>query len=454
MVWFVEVPEMSDNPTTAYLPYDPSHSTLFVGGESCYFHHIDPDTLRLGERFDSKELFGFLTCSLHPLRDTADGAIYNVGTSILTGVKYNVFRVGPFPAGGEAIGKEALRKTFKVLATVPSRWTTAMAGIHSFGQTSKHVVLVEQPYVGNVKRVLGNAVKGRAEPMAASLEWHPDACNRFYLVAKADGEVLQRVFEFLSSAPFFFIHVVNCYEEVCRSTKQSFVVVDVSCFETPDSISAQTLQQLRASEFGCNNCVSDHALLPWVQRFILPLSLDGKRTPEGVDLLSLQLEAARVGCASNEPSPIDGSVATAVRRGKQILLTPKTLMRRGLELPVINPAFSGRPYQFYYGSGLVSQTGFRNSVAKVDVRACEATIFRESPDFIFGEALFVPRPRAEGGEGAEDDGAVIVPMTDARKEAPDMLFFLDAKDMTEIGRVVFRERVPPSIHGTFVPAAK
>src|SRR6185503_11331555 len=129
---------MSDNPTTSYLNYDPTHSKLFVGGESCYFHEYDPETMTLGERFDSKELFGFQTCSLHPLVDPNDGAIYNVGTSLLTGVRYNVFRVGPLKpsAKSDGIGKESFKKSFKIIATVNSRWTTGMSGIHSFGQTT------------------------------------------------------------------------------------------------------------------------------------------------------------------------------------------------------------------------------------------------------------------------------------------------------------------------------
>jgi carotenoid cleavage dioxygenase-like enzyme len=43
------------------------------------------------------------------------------------------------------------------------------------------------------------------------LEWRPQEKNRFIIVEKNSGKVLKT--EFISAESFYFMHIINCYEE-------------------------------------------------------------------------------------------------------------------------------------------------------------------------------------------------------------------------------------------------
>jgi len=79
----------------------------------------------------------------------------------------------------------------------------------SFGMTQTHVVFIEQPYVVKVSRVL--AAKVKEYSVKEWLDWQPTEKNRFYLIEKSSGKVVN--LEILSKEPFFFMHVINCFQE-------------------------------------------------------------------------------------------------------------------------------------------------------------------------------------------------------------------------------------------------
>jgi carotenoid cleavage dioxygenase-like enzyme len=51
-----------------------------------------------------------------------------------------------------------------------------------------------------------------------------------------------------------------------------------------------------------------------------------------------------------------------MKSGDAIVLKPQAIADPGVERPAINPRFLGKPYQFFYGSGLYDEGAFRNSV--------------------------------------------------------------------------------------------
>src|SRR5579875_3628998 len=80
---------------------------------------------------------------------------------------------------------------------------------HSFAMTSKHIILVEQPFVMNLAKAARTYLKNPA--FREWLEWRPELKNRFFVVEKATGKLMKT--EFVSQDPFFFLHQINAYEE-------------------------------------------------------------------------------------------------------------------------------------------------------------------------------------------------------------------------------------------------
>lgn len=78
---------MSDNHNMAMYNLG---TNLCVAGESCFFRELDPKTLQLGStKFDTNKCFGLNFTCPHPITDET-GTTYTVGSSFITGLKYNV----------------------------------------------------------------------------------------------------------------------------------------------------------------------------------------------------------------------------------------------------------------------------------------------------------------------------------------------------------------------------
>jgi carotenoid cleavage dioxygenase-like enzyme len=81
--------------------------------------------------------------------------------------------------------------------------------------TKSHVVFIEQPYIVKVSRVLAAKVKDYS--VKDWLDWQTTERNRFYLIEKSSGKIVN--LEILSKDPFFFMHIVNCYQEGNKASK-------------------------------------------------------------------------------------------------------------------------------------------------------------------------------------------------------------------------------------------
>lgn len=116
---------------------DNNHQSLFSVGkelfstsETCFFRQIEPKSLTTGEKFDTNKCFGTNICTAHPLFDEA-GAMYNVGSTVITGTKYNIIRVPP-PASN-ANAKDLFKKA-QIICSIPSSWT---GRLRNFTQSNK-----------------------------------------------------------------------------------------------------------------------------------------------------------------------------------------------------------------------------------------------------------------------------------------------------------------------------
>lgn len=280
--------------------------------------------------------------------------------------------------------------------------------------TENYFVLIEQPFVLNGAKLLSFGLnRGQNQCFADFLEWKPELGNRFYIVEKSTGKVIKT--EYVSQVPFFFLHYINCYED------DGHIVINVSIFDSPEVIMIQYLERLRGQ------APEDDNKRAYGAKFVIPLNVP-RDVPENQELVKL-----------------NDTACSAMRKGKQIVCRVEIVSEKGLELPAINKNFLRKKNQFYWATGLTSETTFANAICKVDILNKDVKMWSRD-DHVFGEPVFIPRP----GATEEDDGIIMVPMTDNRDDKPDSIFFFSASTMEEIGRAVFPVRIPPSLHGLFL----
>jgi carotenoid cleavage dioxygenase-like enzyme len=187
---------------------------------------------------------------------------------------------------------------------------------------------------------------------------------------------------------FFAFHHVNAFEDGRQ------LVLDLCAYDDASIVQALYLDRLRA----------------------------GTATPHA------QLRRYRV--------PLDGGA-----------VLDEALPGESLELPRIDYRNrNGRPYRFAYGAGARSAGDFLNQLVKVDLDSGEARTWSE--DYCYpGEPVFVAAP----DQSAEDDGAILSVVLDARAEAS-FLLVLDAHTFTELARAHAPLRIPFGFHGSFFAA--
>jgi len=401
-----------------------SMRTLFTTNGAGVLNEFEPVTLDCLEQLDPSKYCGLNMCAAHPLTDAETSISYNIGFSlVLTGLKYNVIRISPPTTGQD--GKDQLKKS-KTICSIPTQWTTSLSFLHSFGMTRNFIIFIEQPLTINLSKMLNSSVRGKQEAFKDWLEWKSDATVRFFIIDKISGRLMNKSVSIVSSELFFFLHFINAFDDAFENE----IVVDLSTYENADVIlgSSNLLSHVRKPVCSWMNRNAEGELLqrsPKTMRFRIPL--EGL----GIDIRSGYIKES--GSKVTEPS---------------LTVVPELVISKGgLELATINRNFAGKPYQYFYASGLMSQGVFRNTLCKVDVVRKEATPIKISDSYIFGEPIFTSSKEAN----EEDDGILIVPMTDLRKTEPDMLFFFNAKDMNEIARAIFNNWIAPAIHGIYLP---
>jgi len=75
--------------------------------------------------------------------------------------------------------------------------------------TKNYIILIEQPYVMNVAKAAKTYLKGPC--FKEWVEWRSELSNRFFVINKNTGKVMQTAF--IAKESFFFFHSINAYEE-------------------------------------------------------------------------------------------------------------------------------------------------------------------------------------------------------------------------------------------------
>ncbi|WP_137286348.1 carotenoid oxygenase family protein [Halorussus salinisoli] len=280
------------------------------------------------------------------------------------------------------------------------------AYIHSFALTPRFAIIVEPPYVVNPLRFLLPGGGGFID----NYEWRPERGTRFLVFDRSSGELVVEP----TTAPFFFFHTVNAFEEGESEASDESVVVDLVAYDDATIVDDLFMSAVEGEEGAEPSLDAAEGVLT---RFRVPLG--GRR--EGDE------------------------------RGESSEVTRESLYR-GIELPRVAPAAHMRPYRYAFGQA-TGRDG-QNGLAKVDVETGDSWEWWAEGHFA-GEPIFVPEPafsedESEKGEAKEDRGVVLAPALNVEAERT-VLVVLDGETFSEVARVRVPHHIPFGFHGEFFP---
>lgn len=220
-----------------------------------------------------------------------------------------------------------------------------------------------------------------------SFRWRPEEGTRITILSKESGQVIARH----RTDPMFAFHHINAYAD------GDAIVVDLVAYDDARVIDDFSLERLRGRS---------------------PPSATGR------------IERLRI--------PLRSEAAAGTLRTEPLSNLP-------VELPRIDPRAATHRHRYVYAAVNTDPATFLDGVAKIDVENGSSKLWQE--DLHVNEAVFVPRPGANGGE---DDGVLLVVALDADQEKS-LLVMLDAATMTERARAHIDHVIPFHFHGAFFP---
>ncbi|XP_076056960.1 carotenoid isomerooxygenase-like [Oratosquilla oratoria] len=398
----------TDNAQISLYPYGDG---LYALTETPFMYRIDPETLDTKEKVDMTKHVSVFTHTAHPHVD-AEGNTYNIGQGVsLTGPKYYICKF-PKSEGGSTPFDRA-----EVVGSVSARWPLSPCYMHSFGMTENFWVIIEQPLVVSVVKMLKVYMSGDA--LINALRWS-ETETKIHLVRRDTGKVTKT--QYLTTT-FFFLHVVNAFEQ------DGHVIVDIASYKNADMLHCMYTEALKNASY--DPCYAK-MFRGRPKRWVIPVSPD-RHAKMNVNLVSLA-----------------GSTATARwRSSSTVFLEPELLADIGCEVPRLHyDLCNGRPYRYFYAICSDVDHPCPGTLIKVDVES--RTHMEWGEDNVYpSEPIFVPRPGAE----TEDDGVVLSALLRARGlDNQVCLIVLDGTTFTELGRVEFEcpGPVPKCLHGWFV----
>ncbi|XP_022090472.1 beta,beta-carotene 15,15'-dioxygenase-like [Acanthaster planci] len=380
---------------------------LYTASETNTPIRINVKDLSTGPKIDLFGAFWTMTATAHGQVDH-DGTTYNVGTSYFTGCNYNIIKFNHKC-------KEDPTRSAKIVCTIPARYKTRPSYYHSFGMTENYFVFLEQTLFINVPKLATSVL--RKIPVCQTLEYDPTDTSLFHVIQKTTGEILPIKF---AAGPLFGMHIVNSYEQ------DGQIVFDICCFPDDSLIKKFYLEYLRyGDQQGKRNFPRAQ-----VRRFVLPINIDQKTTPRGVNLVSLP-----------------NTSATAVLQDDGVIFCKYDIISPvGFDMPNINQRVNGRPYRYAYGNCNREIGEFVNTIVKADVKTRKTLVWHE--EFCYpSEPVFVEAPNAV----KEDDGVILSSVLNSQTGRA-FLLVLDAKDFKELARANLPADVecPLSFHGQFI----
>ncbi|XXH03251.1 hypothetical protein Hte_009649 [Hypoxylon texense] len=385
--------------------------TLWLTTDAGVMKEVDQHTLEpVGVARQEKLhplLKGPLSCA-HAQRDPNTGDIFNYNLEMGYRTTYRIFRASV------STGKTDILATISYPDLKP-------AYIHSFFLSPSFVILcVPSSHLG----MRGIAVPWKGNIVDAIEPFDESKLCRWFVVDRLGDRGV--VAEFESPAGFFF-HSVNSFEERDEETGDTIVHCDAIAYPTNDVIRAFELDVILQTNGVAKKFWGDedrnrscHAKLTR-HKFRVP-GLDA----HGTDGSNTRLSAEKV---FEIKAPHAG------------------------ELPTINPAYATKKHRYVYSLANRGYSSLLDSLVKTDI-ATRDTVFWDNPKgHSPGEAIFVPRPKPQGGEDPEEDDGVLLSVVLDGVNKSSYLLCLDARTMEELGRAECDFAIAVGFHGLHWPSA-
>ncbi|CAF0942936.1 unnamed protein product [Rotaria sordida] len=406
----------TDNTMISIYPYKINNDqvALFTMTETPIMHEIDAKTIETCSKFNVSDHISIVSHCAHPII-LDDGTILNVGLSpSLMGMNYVLFE---FPGLLNTNTEDNFMNQCRILVKIPCRWPINPSYMHAFAVTDNYIILIEQSLcISLVQMAQLTLTQG---PMTDALIWHENEPVRFRVInRKTMTEYNEYIY--LSSA-FFYLHIINAYED------KNHLILDVCCYDNPDMLKCMTMEALENAQ---QNPDYFKQFRSRPKRFVLPISI--KKDNE--NLVDLNYTTCQVKLIDN----------------KNLWIEPELIIDMGCELPQIDYfRHYGKFYRYFYAINTDVDYQYCGSVRKIDVHSKTCQIWHE-PECYTSEPIFLRNPSNETGE--EDEGVLIMSLLRTNRENEVSFLVLDARNMTEIGRVQFDTNgpVPKNLHGLWV----
>lgn len=303
--------EKTDNTSVNVFPLK---TELYASTETNFINRVDPNTLDKLEKVNLEEKVKLNLATAHPHYES-DGSMYNLGQSFQRGLFTALVAVPP---------KREAEKTFpagEIVCKIQSSWKLHYNYYHSFSMTENYFVLVEQPLLACVPKLV--FAKIFRYTFADSLAFYPEIKCRFRVINRKTGQEVNPDIT-MEADSFVYFHQINAYED------QGYVIVDISCHQDSKIIDAMYMKNLTSKE--CEEILKKVAN-PQARRYVIPLH---PQTKESTAEYIVPLENTSARCKKVNQNTYH--------------CEPEVLADINLEFPQINYAkYNTKKYRYIYG---------------------------------------------------------------------------------------------------------
>ncbi|KAG7158541.1 carotenoid isomerooxygenase-like [Homarus americanus] len=403
----------TDNAQISLYPYGDG---LYALTETPFIFRVDPETLDTHEKVDLTKHIAVLTHTAHPHVDR-DGTVYNIGQGVGPfGPKYHICKFPKQKTNSQGKVKSPFEQA-EVVGSVTARWLFNPCYMHSFAMTDNYWVIIEQPLVVSVSKIIKVILKQDA--LIDALQWWEKE-TKIHVVRRDTGTVTSTQYV---TETFFFLHTINAYED------RGHIVLDIAAYKNAEMLHCMFVEALKNAAYDPSYAQMFRGR---PKRWVIPLRPNKNAGPHA-NLITLPNTRCR---------------GRWVKKNV-IHLTPELIVNIGCEVPRIHyDEYNGRHYQYFYAICSDVDHPCPGTLVKVDV--VNKTHVEWSEDNVYpSEPIFVPSPQAK----REDDGVVLSALLRAKGlDQQVCMLVLDATTFTELGRVEFVAPgpVPKCLHGWWV----
>lgn len=261
--------------------------------------------------------------------------------------------------------------------------TEHAAYMHSFITTENYIILTEHPLVLDLLKMVTMGITGSS--LIEAFDWKQTLGTKFIVVDKRTGKTVEK----FSTDTFFTFHHMNAYE------LEDSIILDLPVYNDMEII----------NQFYLNRIHSEN----------------------GGNILTGELRRYKLDLKANSSNY-------------------KVVSDCGLEMPIINPNFYMKKYQYGYGvtNNKNKTNDFNNQLVKVNMETGEYKIWFEDGSYPT-EPIFVPKPHSD----LEEEGVLLSVVLDGKSESS-YLLILNAESFEEMGRAKLPYVVPFGFHGIFL----